>query len=41
MDFLVNKDIQNKKGVEYCRKSTESEDRQAFSLEDQHDVIKK
>src|SRR3989344_8304848 len=38
MDFLVNKDIQNKNGIEYCRKSTESEDRQAFSLKDQHDV---
>ena len=40
MDFLVNKDIQNKKAVEYCRKSTESEDRQAFSLEDQGNVNK-
>lgn len=38
MDFLVNKDIQNKNGIEYSRKSTESEDRQAFSLDDQHDV---
>lgn len=38
MDFLVNKDIQNRNGIEYCRKSTESEDRQAFSLNDQHDV---
>jgi len=41
MDFLVNKDIQNKNGIEYCRKSTESEDRQAFSLDDQHDVNNK
>ena len=41
MDFLVNKDIKDKVAVEYCRKSTESEDRQAFSLEDQHDVNKK
>lgn len=38
MDFLVNKDIQNKRGIEYCRKSTESDDRQAFSLQDQYNV---
>ena len=41
MDFIVNKDIKNKSAVEYCRKSTESEDRQAFSLDDQHDVNNK
>lgn len=41
MDFLVNKIIKDKNAVEYCRKSTESEERQAFSLEDQHNVNKK
>ena len=41
MDFIVNKIIKDKNAVEYCRKSTESEERQAFSLEDQHNVNKK
>ena len=34
MDFLVNKDIQNRNGIEYCRKSTEDEERQiSYSLQ--------
>jgi len=41
MDFIVNKEIAGRKTIEYCRKSTESEDKQIFSLEDQHFVNKK
>ena len=37
----INRELKGKVGIEYCRKSTESEERQAFSLEDQHTVNQK
>lgn len=40
MDLIVNRELKNKACVEYCRKSTESDDRQAFSLEDQQAVTR-
>ena len=41
MDFIVNKEIKGRKTIEYSRKSTESEDRQVFSLDDQHLINQK
>lgn len=41
MEITVNHDLKDRSTVEYCRKSTESEERQAFSLRDQHEANKK
>lgn len=41
MDFIVNKDLKHKRTIEYCRKSTDSEDRQVFSLDDQDNLNQK
>ena len=41
MKYFSEKDIQGRKAIEYCRKSNESDEKQAFSLDDQHEVNKK
>jgi len=38
MNYYSDKDIQGKTAKEYCRKSNEGDEKQAFSLEDQHAV---
>ena len=38
MNYYSEKDIFGKKAQEYCRKSNEGDEKQAFSLDDQHAV---
>jgi site-specific DNA recombinase len=38
MNYYTDKDINNRLGKEYCRRSNDSDEKQVFSLEDQHAI---